>query len=429
MENTLLVICLFFLTSSCSFAEHKSPTPDDVYIPNSAVTQPINPQQEFTSTPSATSPALSSAPQSSATPQPSSPKTTQVISSTPNDLPTAQIIGPDSIPPGVNPLTGLTVEDPGVLRFPPALVSVANFPISARPQAGLSFSPYVFEMYIGEGMTRFLAMFYGEYPHVNEANSDADGIAPVDNANIGPIRSGRLPYESIQKLYSGFLVMASAYRAVSEKLGFATNIYGSDEDDINSALIDVSKLQEIAEASQANRQNMNLTGNQFSSQEPSGGKAADHLWIFYNYLNQVDWRYDPTLGSYLRFQDEANGSGSFIPSTDRLNKTQLAFENIILLFAKHTVLNSEGTLIDVELLYTGNVAFLFRDGLVYPIYWNTLNGDYEKSSGLLRPIRFTDRSGNPISLKPGQTWVEMVDLTTTFEEIESGVWKARFYAP
>jgi hypothetical protein len=58
-----------------------------------------------------------------------------------------------------------------------------------------------------------------------------------------------------------------------------------------------------------------------------------------------------------------------------------------------------------------------------------MNSEYEKSSGLLRPIRFTDRSGNPISLKPGQTWVEMVDVTTTFQEISPGEWKARFYAP
>ena len=144
---------------------------------------------------------------------------------------------------------------------------------------------------------------------------------------------------------------------------------------------------------------------------------------------KVDWRYDDSLGSYLRFQDEANGSGTFVPSTDRLNNEQLAFENIILLFAKHKSLNTEGTLIDVELLYTGNVAYLFRDGKVFPIYWNTMNGEYEKSSGLLRPIRFTDRSGEPISLKPGQTWVEMVDLTTTFQEIDPGEWKARFYAP
>ena len=72
---------------------------------------------------------------------------------------------PTEEPSVVNPLTGLPVENPENLLLPPALVSVTNFPPSARPQAGLSFSPMVFELFIGEGMTRYLALFYGDYPH------------------------------------------------------------------------------------------------------------------------------------------------------------------------------------------------------------------------------------------------------------------------
>ena len=69
-------------------------------------------------------------------------------------------------PPGVihNPLTGLPVEDPSLLQFPALLVSISHFPVEARPQAGLSFAPYVFEIYITEGATRFLTTFYGEFP-------------------------------------------------------------------------------------------------------------------------------------------------------------------------------------------------------------------------------------------------------------------------
>jgi hypothetical protein len=44
------------------------------------------------------------------------------------------------------------------------LVSISTFPITARPQAGLSFAPYVFEVYITEGTTRYLTAFYGEFP-------------------------------------------------------------------------------------------------------------------------------------------------------------------------------------------------------------------------------------------------------------------------
>ena len=63
-----------------------------------------------------------------------------------------------------NPLTGLPVEDASLLQFPALLVSISHFPVEARPQAGLSFAPYVFEIYITEGATRFLTTFYGGFP-------------------------------------------------------------------------------------------------------------------------------------------------------------------------------------------------------------------------------------------------------------------------
>jgi hypothetical protein len=63
-----------------------------------------------------------------------------------------------------NPLTGLPVADPSLLELPALLVSISHFPVTARPQAGLSFAPYVFEIYITEGATRFLTAFYGEFP-------------------------------------------------------------------------------------------------------------------------------------------------------------------------------------------------------------------------------------------------------------------------
>lgn len=80
--------------------------------------------------------------------------------STPAVAPTAA-----GFAPGVNPLTGLPVADPSLLKIPALLVSISNFPATARPQAGLSFAPFVYEFYITEGATRFLAVFYGESPH------------------------------------------------------------------------------------------------------------------------------------------------------------------------------------------------------------------------------------------------------------------------
>jgi hypothetical protein len=98
---------------------------------------------------------------------PSASETTTTIESLdlPGSTPTPQpTVEPTPASKELNPLTGLPVTDPSLLHLPALLVSISHFPVTARPQAGLSFAPYVFEIYITEGATRFLATFYGEFP-------------------------------------------------------------------------------------------------------------------------------------------------------------------------------------------------------------------------------------------------------------------------
>ena len=87
---------------------------------------------------------------------------------TPTSLPsTAQVATATTTPQPeqfTNPLSGLAVADPSLLRVPVLLISISHFPATARPQAGLSFAPLVYEFYITEGATRYLAAFYGEWP-------------------------------------------------------------------------------------------------------------------------------------------------------------------------------------------------------------------------------------------------------------------------
>lgn len=90
--------------------------------------------------------------------------------------PTTQPIPPILLPESVNPLTGLKVADPSLLELPAVLVSISTFPVTARPQAGPSFAPFVFEIYITEGTTRYLTTFYGEFP---APEAPVSGSCPV----------------------------------------------------------------------------------------------------------------------------------------------------------------------------------------------------------------------------------------------------------
>src|SRR5262245_18857242 len=69
-------------------------------------------------------------------------------------------IGPDSIPPGVNPLTGQPVADPAVLNRRPIVGKISNAPVLVGPQAGIGAADIVYETYGEGGLARFYALFY-----------------------------------------------------------------------------------------------------------------------------------------------------------------------------------------------------------------------------------------------------------------------------
>ncbi|MEM5775401.1 MAG: DUF3048 domain-containing protein, partial [Anaerolineaceae bacterium] len=97
----------------------------------------------------------------------------------------------------LNPLTGLPVIDPASLLRPASLISITNWPVSARPQAGLSYASMVFEFSIGDGESRFFSVFYGDLPPEEQSRITDNGVV-TENTVVGPLRSGRLFYEPLR---------------------------------------------------------------------------------------------------------------------------------------------------------------------------------------------------------------------------------------
>jgi len=351
--------------------------------------------------------------------------------------PLLQAVGPDNFPANVNPLTGLVVPDPMQLQVAPVLVSITDSPLTARPQAGLSFSSFVYEFYIGEGATRFLSVFYANLP-----TQVVNGKLESDSVKVGPIRSGRMLYESLRKLYNGFLVFAGATQFILQRLQNYQVVYGSQTIDINHAFISVKEMKDLAASGARKFVPSTMTGLRFDPQPPANGLPATKLWVPYNLRCQVRWIYNPATGYYNRYQDQDDGQ-TFVEATDRLNDKPLQFSNVVVLFTD--IHFYDLTLFSTDLMnITKREALLFRDGKMYPIFWKTAVDDYSRSTGLLRPPRFIDAKGNPFPLKPGQTWVEIVPrFTPYFESVDelnyqhlinnkqpgSGVWTVQFEAP
>jgi hypothetical protein len=315
----------------------------------------------------------------------------------------------------INPFTGLPVDDPESLKLRPVLVSISNFPPSSRPQFGLSYAAHVFSTFIGFGMNRFLALVYGEdLIHLGEIfnNRLAEGGGP--EYALGPVRSGRVAFEDIKTLYPhAALITAGASPEVLAQLSNQTSVYGSDEEDINSTGVGADALSQLASAAAIDP--TKFISLVFDPIPPEGGAEADFLRMVYNYLNQNGWQYDSEKGRYMRLQDQADGSGELFPMTDALTGELLGFDNVLVLWAKHTYVSP--TVVEINLAYVwDHFGLLYRDGKVYEIKWATRNGK----------LTVYDSEGVPVPLKPGQTWFEVVSYQTTWDRSKSIV---RFHEP
>lgn len=330
-------------------------------------------------------------------------------SPTPTSSPT-----PTTEPGPINPLTGLEAQNPANLCYRPLLVSVSNFPVSARPQAGLSAAAQIWETFIGEGMTRYLAIFYGDYAqYLQEILQNRLEEGDPRGFVIGPVRSGRVVFEDIKLLFErGRLVTAGASGEVAKQLSNRSSVYGSDPDDINSAGVGLDAIygQDDCVVDPGNYATL-----VFDETLPSGGEPAEFLRVVYNYYNQVGWEYDPQRGVYLRFQDESDGTGELVPTTERLTGEQLGFANVVIMWAQHRYVTP--TIIELELVYVRDrKGLLLRDGQIFDVRWSTRSGK----------LTIHDKEGNAIPLKPGATFFEVVSWETTWNPEEMIV---RFHSP
>ena len=180
-----------------------------------------------------------------------------------------------------------------------------------------------------------------------------------------------------------------------------------DETTPNSALLTVQQMRELAEDSLNPRQPVNYSGNLFSQTLPPNGQPAESILIHYHAYTQSGWEYDPVSQTYLRFTDQADGRGVLSPATDRLTGRQMAFENVVVLFAEHERFRHNQLEINLRRGQKG-WAYLFRDGQAFKMYWSTENRAWERTTGFVRPIHFVDTQGNLIPLHPGRTWIHIV---------------------
>jgi hypothetical protein len=329
----------------------------------------------------------------------SPPPTESATFSTPSATPQGRL-GPGWFPPGVNPLTGEIALDPALLDHRPVAVKVVNEPACARPQRGLNDAAVVFEHYVEAWGTRFTAVFYGQTA-----------------GTIGAVRSARLIDLELPAIFDALLVTSGSSGGVKTRLqasDFANRVIAYEwapacpplclvpietvpcADQEHTMFTRLNDLWAAAGARGLDRR-PDLAGWAFTAQPLVRGAPATAVRV--GCLNSpVDWRFDPGAAHYLRWQDG-------VRHVDADTNLRLTARNVVVVFAHHlyTDIRESTNFYSLEIqLWGRGPAVLFRDGQAFAGEWMRA-----ERQGLFQLV---DSAGQPLPLKPGRTWFELVAL-------------------
>jgi hypothetical protein len=302
-------------------------------------------------------------------------------------------------PANIAPFTGKVVADPAVLRKRPILICVNNDAIGRSAHYGLDKADLVYE-YIVDGftMTRMTALYQSQ---------SAD--------RIGPVRSARMPNIWMTQMYDGVLACSGGSDEIryllKNEVGFpyldmdvddpTNNVYfftigTSWETRVQLSTNGVRRwLQTVGQDKVWNRPGFTYSENPATF---DAGQASV-IQIPYPGGSSVEWRYDAQRNQYVRFQ----GGQVHI---DNATGAQIVTDNVIVLFANHTLTNivedSLGTKgVNIDLYGFGDLR-IFRDGRVYEGTWRANDESVP---------RWLGPGEQSVPLKPGQSWIQVVRPT------------------
>ncbi len=408
-NKIILLLILAFGISGCqTLQQYFNPTPTLTLTPGPTLT----PSLTYTPWPA----FITLEPSPSFTPPPAA---TIAPSGTPfpTGSPTPVILGAVNFAPNINPLTGLQVANPDILKRRPVMVKVSNFPRTGRPHAGLSAADMVFEYYIGEYENRFMAVYYSQ-----------------DSENIGPLRSGRLVDAPLTLDYGGILVYGNADPRVDEvlvnRLGTRAitfddapcpPICGKDTHTVEGVFVNSAATTQYANNQKIDDSQPNLWGMVFDYRLPTDSQNGNFLGVMFGPDNRGEWRYDPASQTYYRWIEDEKSPQDFTqtPLIDRNTGQQLAFENVIILYTRYTELLPTMFAMDIDENTNGQRAVFFRDGVSVEGSW--------RSNGPDKPLAFTNSWGARMPLKPGKSWIIMVGLSSDLTQTSPGHWELEYH--
>ncbi len=290
---------------------------------------------------------------------------------------------------GGAPLTGLPPSDPAKLSRPALIVKIDNAP-KGRPQAGLNQADIVVEEGVEGGITRFAVLFHSQ-----------DAV----NDTVGPVRSARTTDIFIASPMNRPLFAWSGSNA-----DFVKKIREAPLTDVGVSVKPAAYHREKGRpnpydlfASFSGLYNGSNGGGPpqplfayRAAGEASTGDAATkaHLQWKDKVRTDVDWAWDAAAGVWKRTE---NGTAHVDAAG-----AQVTAKNVVIQFATYHdtgYRDRSNTIVpEADLVGQGDV-WVLTDGKVVKGKWAKAAPD--------KITAYTDASGNPIKLTPGNTWLEL----------------------
>ncbi|MCF7846041.1 MAG: DUF3048 domain-containing protein [Candidatus Peribacteraceae bacterium] len=287
----------------------------------------------------------------------------------------------------LSPLTGLEIDNSTDIKAISAMIE--NHPASRPQMRGLNEAGIVIEALAEGGITRFLAVF-----------------DTSTKKRVGPIRSARPYFVDWAEEFGGAFVHAGGSTTALEQLS-ESDLLDFDEDG-EILYRDFQFLQphnlfaNLADVRETKFENsLSESWFDFTGEIPASAASISQLSLDFSLPSYiVDYVYDTADGDYKRLL----GGTVHTANGDSIRPT-----NIIVQFTEYFPIDDAGRL---ELRTTGEgIAWYFSEGK----FWQ---GIWRKSGGR---TRFYDDFGNPASLNPGQTFIEILDTPDRVEVTQSGL--------
>ncbi len=315
-----------------------------------------------------------------------------------------EVVGSDKT--AYNYLTGEYTLAQDRVGYRPYCVSINN--ISACwPQYGIAQADMMIEIETEGGITRMMAIY-----------ADARGVE-----KIGSVRSLRdqfieatYPLDPIivhigTSIYADRAIAENNIRTLDGNM--VPRVYTTDQVrmqsyssehckftsyDLITKMVKEVDIDPMSNSSYASYFNFAKPGEPVTL---SGGAAEQVTFQFSSNTYDGDFRYDSTTGTYLKFQRNQKQMDAGI-------NAQLAFENVLVLFANIETVEFKAGLVKVDYV-SGGTGYYFSQGRYEEFHW--VKDDY----GSL--FEFTKADGTPLVMNPGKTClcVTRASLSSTFK--------------